>query len=642
MIDLNFIDEGQFPVGEKQNQRPRATPASHDASNRFPSSERGNAVVAQMARVSRIRRLPWLKVAPVIVIFLSAVWLTRPSYIADTARYINEIRVHRAGLLPAGQDPFWDFGHTAWRPLINALFDRFGYLVQRARGGDEVQVLAWLMIALNVCAAFAAVLLLWAIVRRCAGAWAALIVSAALLCTNAVLDYSRSGAPYVAALACLLASLWLADLSARRRRYFLPALAGLCLGGSVVLWFPFVLAIPAAILYAAYAWKGPTGARIRALAAIAGFCGIAIIGTYSIVAQKRQIGSYAEMKSWIASSRNNWDQTDKLKRAISGVPRSFLDLGDDTLRLKRYVFHDPYAPVTLADVLFTPGTLKVLLFYLFTGAMLAALWKDARSREVLFLLFAAAVPVLLFAVTLFEPGSTERYLPAYPFFFLAAARALEAGGPGRHVRRWLGAAFLIGVLCAGNIYAKAGPRAAGNYSAFLARKEVLDNRAPRDSMAAVINFWDPLYRIPPLRLLDSRAQLRNVRVYDTIEVASTRVFRWRQEFAQNALTHWSRHGQVWLSRRLLAARPQPDWKWVEGDTGRVSWRELTRFFRSLHVESEVGGSDGFVLLTRDDYNVSCLGATARSGAAAPGACGVSRPQTAKRDQDRTTAPIPVP
>ena len=44
------------------------------------------------------------------------------------------------------------------------------------------------------------------------------------------------------------------------------------------------------------------------------------------------------------------------------------------------------------------------------------------------LLAVAAVSVLVLAVILFEPGATERYMPAYPFFFLAAAYALPAGG----------------------------------------------------------------------------------------------------------------------------------------------------------------------------------------------------------------------
>ena len=133
------------------------------------------------------------------------------------------------------------------------------------------------------------------------------------------------------------------------------------------------------------------------------------------------------------------------------------------------------------------------------------------------------------------------------------------------------------------------------------RKESLDAQARPGDMVAVISFWDPLYRVPPLLLLDSQAQ-PDFWVYDVIEVASTRVFHWRQEFAAQALAKWSQGKQVWLSTRLLADTPLPEWKWVEGDTGRVKWSEVRDFFRSMAVQSRVGGADGFVLLTDGPRN----------------------------------------
>jgi hypothetical protein len=63
---------------------------------------------------------------------------------------------------------------------------------------------------------------------------------------------------------------------------------------------------------------------------------------------------------------------------------------------------------------------------------------------------------------------------------------------------------------------------------------------------------------------------------------------------------------VWLSTRLLADTPLPEWKWVEGDTGRVKWSDVRDFFRSLEVRSLVGGADGFVLLTDGPRNAESL------------------------------------
>jgi hypothetical protein len=217
----------------------------------------------------------------------------------------------------------------------------------------------------------------------------------------------------------------------------------------------------------------------------------------------------------------------------------------------------------------------------------------------------------VFAVILFEPGGPEKYMPAYPFFFLAAACALQADGATYRTVRWLMAVFLVAVLCAGNIYAKVGGRRTEAYRAFWERKQSLDARARRGDMVAVISFWDPLYRVPPLRLLDSQAQ-PDFWVYDVIEVASTRVFHWRQEFAAQALAKWADGKQVWLSTRLLADRPLPEWKWVEGDTGRVKWSEVRDFFRSVEVQSHVGGADGFVLLIDEPRNKRLLAQSQRA------------------------------
>ena len=563
---------------------------------------------------ARSRRLPHLvlQIVSATIVFALVLLFTEPAYLGDTGRYMAEIMNHRAHLFPSSQDPFWDFGHPVWRPLVNLLFDGAGRTIQNVRGGNAGQALVWLMIAINIVATLAAVFFLWLFLKRHAGSLAAWIASAAFLCTNALLDFSRSGSSYVPGLACVIVALWLTQLAVARQSegaFVLAAFAGLGLGAAVVLWVPFIFSIPTVILYAVFGSKYPARReRLKLAALIVTFCGLAIAVTYAFVIQQRQIRSFASLKSWIVSANNEASQTDRLKRAVSGVPRSFLDLGDDTLLLKRYVFHDPYTRVGLVQILFAAGTIKLLLFYLYAGAIVWVLWRRPDERGILLLLAVAALSVLVFAVILFEPGGPEKYMPAYPFFFLAAAVALQAGGGTYRTMRWLMAVFLVVVLCAGNIYAKAGSRRTEAYRAFLERKQSLDAQARRGDMVAVISFWDPLYRLPALRLLDSQAQ-PDFWVYDVIEVASTRVFHWRQEFAAQALAKWADGKQVWLSTRLLADRPLPEWKWVEGDTGRVKWSEVRDFFRSIEVQPRVGGADGFVLVTDGPRNAESLRAT---------------------------------
>jgi hypothetical protein len=538
------------------------------------------------------------RIAPVLLLCVIAGLVTQAAYLADTQRYINEIMNHREHRLPPGQDPYWEFGHAAWRPLVNTVYSIF-------YNADDQQAMARVMFTITSVFTLAAVIFLWLLLERHSNTWAAGICTAAFVCTNSVLDYSRSGAPYIPALACLLLALW---LIARVRAgsgpgWIASACAGLSLCASVALWFPFVLGVPAALVYMLY------GRRMRQTIVVVVCCSFALAVFYAAMAQAREIHNLAGFRDWMRASQSSWAQTDRAKRAVSGIPRSFLDLGDDTVLLKRYVFHDPYTRVSMRQILLAPGTLKLLLFYLYGVVVVVVLWTSGQ-RWIVALLAAAAVPVLLFAVLLFEPGGTERYLPAYPFFFLAAACALTARGERYGAARWMMAAFLLVVWCAGNLYAKASWRTEAAYHAFRERKDALDSQAQPDSMVAVVNFWDPLYRLPALRLLDSQAQPRHLWVYDVIETASSRVLEWRREFAQNALARWGAGHQVWLSDRLLADRPHPEWKWIEGDTGRVQWTEVRDFFRSFDLTDRRGGADGFALLAQDPRNLDRLRAVA--------------------------------
>jgi hypothetical protein len=77
-----------------------------------------------------------LQIILAILVFVLVLLSTESVYLGDTGRYITEIMNHRAHLFPSSQDPFWDFGHPAWRPLVNLLFDGAGRAIQTFRGGD--------------------------------------------------------------------------------------------------------------------------------------------------------------------------------------------------------------------------------------------------------------------------------------------------------------------------------------------------------------------------------------------------------------------------------------------------------------------------------------------------------------------------
>ena len=50
------------------------------------------------------------------------------------------------------------------------------------------------------------------------------------------------------------------------------------------------------------------------------------------------------------------------------------------------------------------------------------------------------------------------------------------------------------------------------------------------------------------------------------------------------LKAWAKGGDAWLSARLLSAKPEPHWNWVEGDDPRVKWDDIYKFFAQLHTE----------------------------------------------------------
>jgi hypothetical protein len=55
--------------------------------------------------------------------------------------------------------------------------------------------------------------------------------------------------------------------------------------------------------------------------------------------------------------------------------------------------------------------------------------------------------------------------------------------------------------------------------------------------------------LPALLLLESEARARTIWIYDVIEVANTRFFRWREEFSHNALECWPAGEQVGIAKR---------------------------------------------------------------------------------------------
>jgi hypothetical protein len=287
----------------------------------------------------------------------------------------------------------------------------------------------------------------------------AFLICIAFTFGNAFLSYSNTGFAYVAGVAFLTASIY----CIRKGKV---AGAASFYAFATLIWLPYILAGPALIVMVLMPldWEVPVKSCLKTLpyAAAIRFATIgltAIVLVYGLAAAARETRSLAEAKGWYLEASHGWSQSQKVARLVTGLPRFLLDLGKNGIVLKRFLRHDPYAPVGVMDVLLQGGIWKYAAFYAFLAALFYELWHQSRSGWPLILLLAIGGPLVLFAVVLFEPSSAERFLPALPFLVLATGYIFRGVTAGSRSTRTIIAVFLL-ALVVSNGYSSAAPRVA--------------------------------------------------------------------------------------------------------------------------------------------------------------------------------------
>lgn len=522
----------------------------------------------------------WLAIGFVVLL-----WATRGYYLGDTNTYVIEI-ARNFGRAPFGAaGGLWEFGHLLWRPFGWLLLEASAPFARASEGGLAA-VCAFALIAVNAIAGLVTVLLWFAMARELvASRVVALSIAAAFACGNAFLTYVHSGSSYVPGLLSVTLAIWIARRPGGRVRLWVSAaLVAL----AALLWFPYVLSFPGVLLLHGRDGIGRVARFTAVFAAflIAGFAAGALAGG---------IRTPAEARAWVADSSHGWSQSQRVLRLATGLPRTLLYLGKDGVLYRRYLRKDPYAPTPIS-ALVRASLWKLAAFYLFAACLLYALLK-APARPQLALLAAGALPVLAFAVLLFEPGSAERYFPAWPFLLVAVAWVLRDFPAGRRVPQLAVAAFLV-AMAATNVAAMWRPRIDAEDRAPAERLAEIQAAGLRPgSLVAIVTNQDAIERLSN-RALFAPANRLPLRLYDVVEPGTDRVSVWREGFATEALNAWSRGGDVWVSKRFWQQRPRPEWDWVEGDDRRIAWDELPRFFGALPFDRDTGGIDGFVRLER--------------------------------------------
>jgi hypothetical protein len=282
---------------------------------------------------------------------------------ADATGYARNIASHLDST--AGPErSLWEFGHLVWRPSGWAAFHAaraLGLLAPSPR--PDLQILTILTLFSSAGALLNIWIWTWLAHRISGSFWRALLPALVLFCGHAHLLYAQGGSAYVAGLSFLSVALWccwkgIAEPARRPPLY--AVLAGLAMAGAVLCWLPYLFGLPgcaAGVLFWRKADRSEARRFLVTSFAMAAVCTLLVYGWAAHVVEIRDVSS---ARAWIANSAHGWSQTQRGVRLITGLPRSFVFLGEDGILLKRYRNRDPYAPVSFANL--APTAVRLALW----------------------------------------------------------------------------------------------------------------------------------------------------------------------------------------------------------------------------------------------------------------------------------------
>lgn len=538
----------------------------------------------------------------IILVYVFATLLTSAYFMADTADYVDSIVAHIEGR----NYDFWEFGHLFWRPFGAIIFTPVSKLFGEA---DKRITIDYVLLTINWLAGLVSVCALYGLTRRIVKpAWICMICVLVFIFSHAFLNYSQSGSSYIPGLSMLLVGLYLLTRSHNEdESHLLPAVAsGVALAAAVCLWFPYILVLPAAVGAPLLLYRfDREGFRTAIIAAtVAGVC---ILTAYAVIAVREvNISSFDQFRKWVSAASHQNDVRGAT-RMVFGFARSFIYMGNDGILFKRYLVGDKFNPVSLID-LFRLSLWKFLFFYAFLAAICFNLIRSFTGRRILYLLAAAALPVVALAV-FFDGGAVERYLPLYPFVFLALTASLSISNALRPMK-WLILVFCFLVIMVDGV-AMSNAVLGRQQQMNAARIADLQGRINAQSRIFTVNWQDQLVNFDrsfPLHPINRHSA---VSIGALVTPGTNNISQWREDFASQALATWDKGGELWVSKRVMSDRPLADWNWVEGDDRRVSWTDFYEFFRGVDLGEQSANPDGFVLIDPSSKNKSFFAALLR-------------------------------
>lgn len=547
-----------------------------------------------------------LKNSVVLIAFVLANVFTNAWLMGDTVDYVDSISAHDQGRFLQ----FWEFGHLLWRPFGWLAFRLSEPVTNLLFGADQRAKITFTLMAINWIGGLACVLILAALIRHvCKSEWIVNLSTIGFLFSAAFLNYSQTGSAYVPGLALvLLAMLILVRDSHKSASSKVQAVyAGFLLAAAVCLWIPFILLLPAALTISLFIIRFDMRTVRSVLWTVIALSVVTAVAYLAVIAMLG-ITSPAALRSWVTAASHGMDRMRGVPRMIFGFANSLIDLGGDGAIYKRYLRHDPYNPVSAAD-LFRSSLWKLLLCYLFLASFLFVLLRSTSRWKYVGLLLVNFIPTIIFALFIFEAGDTSRYIITLPIFFLVLAySACNHRAPSWF--KYFGV-LVIAILIITNVRVMSASRLHEREQRNIARVEQLLPRLKPNSIVVVSHLQDDLANFTRDFLFNPVIRNNNLHYTAVLAINTSQVDHWRQESAQQIEKVWSKNGDVWLTKRLLSPRPRLDWNWVEGDDPRVSWTDLYNYFSRFETGQAVGDDDGFVLLLPSEKNKELLAGDAK-------------------------------
>lgn len=532
------------------------------------------------------------------LVYAILAWLTGSYFMADTVDYVSSVYLHDRGI----NYVFWDFRHLFWRPLGWVLLHLLGPLLTPVSGGVPRVAVLYIFIALNLVCGLVSLFLLRAFLRRFQNPrWTVEFASIAFVFSLAFLNYIHAGTSYIPGLMFLLLGLCLITRSADPGAFrYVKYGAALSLAVSVCLWFPYAFAVPGSLALPLF-YPDRSSQRLPQMVRSTIVCLCAGILAYAVVLAHQHIYTIQAILHWVGQGASSVAGVRGFNRAIFGLTHSFIDLGKDGALFKRFLLHDTYNPVSLRQLL-RLSLWKIALFYTLLLAAALQLLCSSRGRNVLAICACMAGPVVVFALLWFG-GDIERYLPLYPAFFLAITCAIA--NDRRGLTKVITAVFLVAAI-ASNVAALSRYTLRHQQQLVVDRIDPLLPMFKPGSRIVVVDIHDEVVNFSrsfPLNPVNRRSQPLE---YALLNPGTPQTRHWRQDFAARVLATWDLHGDIWISQRLLAARPEGSWGWIENSDPNVEWQDLDALFPQFDFGPSAGGNDGFLLLLPTQKNLAII------------------------------------